>query len=83
MYIGQYIIPIDGILKFNSFNITLNQGVYFTIHSLEGVYGLIASETNEAIIIILILNNDIMSILGLDSVYTVKYSPLPSGDNSR
>ena len=31
----QYIILKDGILRFNSFNITSKRGVYFTVHSLD------------------------------------------------
>ena len=46
----QYIILKDGILRFNSFNITSKRGLYFTVHSL-GRYGLFIDETYEGIII--------------------------------
>ena len=36
-YISQYIILKDGILRFNSFNITSKRGVYFTVHSLGSI----------------------------------------------
>ena len=35
--ICQYIIIKDGILRFNSFNITFKRGVYFTVHSLGSI----------------------------------------------
>ena len=41
--------------------------------------GLIGIVNEEGIIIIIILNNDILPVLGLNSGYTVKYSPPPSG----
>ena len=37
MFNGQYIILKDGILRFNSFNITSKRGVYFTVHSLGSI----------------------------------------------
>ena len=44
-----------------------------------GVYGLIVNEINDEVIIITIIKIDIRPVLGLDSGYAVKYSPLPSG----
>ena len=44
-----------------------------------GVYGLVVNEINEGIISIIILKNDILPVLGLDSGCTVKYSPCPLG----
>ena len=37
---GPYLLVIlkDGILRFNSFNITSKRGVYFTLHSLGGIW---------------------------------------------
>ena len=35
---SQYIILNDGILRFNFVNITLKQGVYFTVHSLGSIW---------------------------------------------
>ena len=42
-------------------------------------FGAKLTETAKIIIIIIIVRHEIMSILGLDSGYTVKYSPSPSG----
>ena len=41
------------------------------------MYGLIVDEIYEGIVIIIIIKNDILPVLGLDSGYTVKYSPWP------
>ena len=35
--ISQYIIIEDGMLRFNSFNITFKREVYFTVHSLGSI----------------------------------------------
>ena len=42
-------------------------------------FGAKLTETAKIIIIIIIVRNEILSVLGLDSGYTVKYTPLPSG----
>ena len=74
----QYIILKDGILRFYSFNITSQRG-YISQYTPLGVYGLIVHEINQVNIILMIVKNYIMSVLGLDSGYTVKYTPSPSG----
>ena len=73
-----YIIIKDGILRNTCFNITFKRGVYFSVHSL------LSSRTNchpeycgnhypNGVL------NDMLSELGLNSGYTVKNTPLPSG----
>ena len=42
-------------------------------------FGAKLTETAKIIIIIIIVRNEILSVLGLDSEYTVKYSPSPFG----
>ena len=50
-------------------------------HYLNKIFDVhpLVNEIYEGIIIIIILKNDILPVLGLDSGYTVKYSPPPSG----
>ena len=50
-----------------------------TLSLLPSKPSVFPSTHNEGIIIIIILKNDILSVLGLDSGYTVKYSPPPLG----
>ena len=57
-----------------SFNIIAKQRVYFTVHPLGSS---IANETNEWVTILLILNIYILSVVGLNLDYTVKYNPFP------
>ena len=45
LYTLQYIIIKNGILRFNSFNSTFKQRVYFT-YTPSAVYGLIFNEIN-------------------------------------
>ena len=42
-------------------------------------FGAKRTETAKIIIIIIIVRNEILSVLGLDSGCTVKYSPSPEG----
>ena len=72
--IVQYIILNYEILKVNSNILPSSEG-----YTPLGVYGLIVNEINDVIINITILKNYILPVLRLDSGYTVKYSPSPSG----
>ena len=54
------------------------RGIYFTVHSPRSVKNNF-QWYNEETISIIILNNDILAVLGQDYVYTVKYSPPPEG----
>ena len=69
-YIKQYIISINEILKFNSFNITSKQGVYFTVKSLGNIHQLPTKLMRESFLYY------ILSVLWLALGYTVTYSPL-------
>ena len=54
VYILQYIILKNEILRFNSFNITSKRG-YISQYTPQGVYGLIGNEINEEIISFIIV----------------------------
>ena len=73
---GRPIIILFLTMQWNTdiklFSISSERWVYFTVHSLGSIYGLIVHEINEVNIILMIV---IMSVLGLDSGYTVKYNP--------
>ena len=47
--------------------------------SAKKFFGAKLTETAKIIILIIIARNEILSVLGLDSGCTVKYSPSPSG----
>ena len=74
-YIIHYIILNNGILKSNSSIFSRSKG-YITEYTPQGVYGLIVNENNEVNISLMIVKNDIMSVLGLNLGYTVKYTGL-------
>ena len=62
----QYIILMYGILKLNSTVLPSSEG-YISQYTPKGVYRLIVNEINEGINWIIILNNDILSVQGLNS----------------
>ena len=78
VYIIHYIILNNGTLKSNSSIFPRSEG-YITQYTPSGVFGLIDNENNEVNISLIIVKSDILSMLGLDLGYTVKYNPLPSG----
>ena len=76
-YIIIYIIPNNGILRSNSLIFPPSEE-YISQSTPWGVYGLIVNKNNEVKISLMVIKNDIKSVLGLNSGYTVKYNPLHS-----
>ena len=69
------------IISFARMSVLRQDNVFIIKFSLspKKFFGAKLMETAKIIIIITIVRNDILSVLGLDSGCTVKYSPSPSG----
>ena len=69
------------IISFARMSVLRQDNVFIIKFSLspKKFFGAKLTETAKIIIIITIVRNDILSVLGLDSGYTVKHTPSPSG----
>ena len=69
------------IISFVRMSVLRQDNVFIIKFSLSPrkFFGAKLTETAKIIIIIIVVRNEILSVLGLNSGYTVEYSPSPSG----